>query len=187
MRKPGITAILIAFMIVVLTQTAAAQAAVEYQQSLETTVDATDDLLQMREEEKLARDVYLALFDRWGARIFQTIAESEQRHMDALGSLLANRGIDDPVADLKRGEFASESFASLYRELVEQGSKSLVDALFVGATIEDLDIHDLQTALEHTEDEDIVKVYSLLLRASEHHMNAFTKQLERFGNPYEAK
>lgn len=187
MRKTGITAILITFMIVVFTTTAAAQAAVEYQQSLETTVDETDDLLQMREEEKLARDVYLVLFDRWGARIFQTIAESEQRHMDAVGSLLASRGIDDPVANLERGEFASESFASLYSELVERGSKSLVDALSVGATIEDLDIHDLQTALEHTVDEDIAKVYSSLLRASQHHMNAFTKQLERFGNTYEAR
>ena len=32
----------------------------------------------MREEEKLARDVYLYLFDVWGQWIFENIAASEQ-------------------------------------------------------------------------------------------------------------
>jgi len=35
----------------------------------------------MREEEKLARDVYLKLFDTWKLTVFSRIARSEQRHL----------------------------------------------------------------------------------------------------------
>lgn len=36
-----------------------------------------EGLLFMREEEKLAHDVYLALYAKWGLPIFQNIAQSE--------------------------------------------------------------------------------------------------------------
>jgi hypothetical protein len=55
------------------------------------------DLLHMREEEKLARDVYLTLYNRWGLVIFRNIARSEQRHMDAIKTLLDRYNIPDPV------------------------------------------------------------------------------------------
>jgi hypothetical protein len=35
-------------------------------------------LAYMREEEKLAHDVYLALYEQWGSTIFRSIASSEQ-------------------------------------------------------------------------------------------------------------
>ena len=38
------------------------------------------DLIFLREEEKLARDVYLALYDAWGTPIFLNISSSEQKH-----------------------------------------------------------------------------------------------------------
>ena len=58
-----------------------------------------DGLIHMRVEEKLARDVYLTLFDTWGLSIFNNIAVSEQRHMDAIKNLLDKYGIEDPVED----------------------------------------------------------------------------------------
>ena len=52
----------------------------------------------MREEEKLARDVYVALGDRWGLRVFENIARAEQRHMDAVVAQLDREGVDyEPV------------------------------------------------------------------------------------------
>ena len=52
------------------------------------TVVLTDDetywLTYMREEEKVARDVYLYLNEKWNVRIFKNIAASEQTHMDAI-------------------------------------------------------------------------------------------------------
>ena len=57
----------------------------------------------MREEEKLARDVYLTLDDAWDLQVFANIARSEQTHMDAIGTLLTRYGIADPAAGNERG------------------------------------------------------------------------------------
>ena len=144
------------------------------------------DLLHMREEEKLARDVYLTLYDKWGMPVFSNIARSEQMHMDAIGTLLANYGLDDPVAQTndQRGVFANSALQDLYNQLVEQGSASLTDALTVGATIEDLDIKDLDDAIARTTHTDIQSVYNLLRNGSYHHMQAFVGTLRAKGGEY---
>ncbi|MEN8007878.1 MAG: DUF2202 domain-containing protein [Candidatus Krumholzibacteriota bacterium] len=142
-------------------------------------------LLKMREEEKLARDVYLTLGEKWDAKVFRNIPEAEQRHMDSVASLLERYELDDPVTDDTVGAFASEEFAKLYQELVTKGSLSLADALTVGATIEDLDIFDLNEALAGDVDNlDIRQVYDNLVRGSRNHMRAFAGSLEGEGKSY---
>jgi hypothetical protein len=47
----------------------------------------------MLSEEKLARDLYLELGERYPHRTFQNIPKSEQRHMDAVVRLLEARGL----------------------------------------------------------------------------------------------
>ncbi len=146
-----------------------------------------EGLLLMREEEKLARDVYLALYDIWGIRVFSNIAGSEETHMNAVLPLLETYGIEDPIKDDTRGVFTDPMLAALYTDLVAQGSKSLTDAFTVGATIEDLDINDLQELMEETDREDIDFVYGNLLRGSENHIRSFVGQLSRSGEVYEAQ
>ena len=150
------------------------------------SADEVADLLHMREEEKLARDVYLALYDKWGTRVFQNIANAEQMHMDSVGALLETYGLDDPVAQTKdaRGVFADPDLQALYEQLVSKGSTSLVDALTVGATIEDLDIKDLNEAMARTSHDDIRQVYENLKMGSENHMRAFVSNLRAQGADY---
>jgi len=69
--------------------------------------DEIEGLLFMREEEKLARDVYLTLYDQWNLSIFKNIAASESAHMDAILTLLERYGIDDPAAGKDVGEFTN--------------------------------------------------------------------------------
>jgi len=45
------------------------------------TAEEETELVYMREEEKLARDVYLTLTDTWQLPIFWNIAGAKQRHM----------------------------------------------------------------------------------------------------------
>ena len=73
--------------------------------------------------------------------------------------LLEVRGLSDPAAGLGRGEFSNPDFVTLYKQLVEKGSQSLMDALLVGATIEDLDLYDLDQWMLKIKDEDILSVY----------------------------
>lgn len=137
-----------------------------------------EGLIFMREEEKLARDVYLDLYDIYGAQIFKNIASSEQTHTDAAKELLERYGIEDPVTDDSRGVFADETLDNLYTELIARGKTSALEAFKVGAYIEDLDIIDLQKQIALTERADILAVYAHLERGSRNHLRAFNRQIE---------
>jgi len=154
-------------------------------QELSTTEAA--GLTYLREEEKLARDVYTRLYAKWGSRIFGNIAQSEQRHFDALKVLLDRYGLVDPAADNAVGVFTDPGLRTLYGNLVAQGQVSPAAALRVGATIEDLDIHDLDQALAATDNDDFRIVYQNLQNGSHNHMRAFAGQLQVLGETYVAQ
>ena len=133
--------------------------------------DETRNTLHIREEEKLARDVYMRMHDIWGATVFSNIAVSEQRHMDAVLNLLDKYGIPDPA--LGEGNFANSDLQKLYDDLIKQGKESLLNAFEVGVIIEETDIEDLQEAIEGTQKADLEKVYGNLLNGSYNHLDAF--------------
>lgn len=138
-----------------------------------------DGLSFMREEEKLARDIYLMLYEQWGIRIFQNIAGAEETHMSAVADLLDRYGLPDPAADTAVGVFTNPELQALYDPLKEEGSQSLADALRVGALVEEVDIIDLETYIAQTDNEDVLLVYQNLLKGSYNHLRAFTSTLER--------
>lgn len=144
-------------------------------------------LLKMREEEKLARDVYKVLYDKWGIRVFTNIQNAEQRHMDTVKILLTKYGIDDPVLDDTTGVFNNAELLKLYNQLIEKGNLSITDALTVGATIEDVDIFDLRQYKLKVDNMDILFVFSNLEKGSENHMRAFYSQLINYGVVYVAQ
>ena len=146
-----------------------------------------EGVLLMREEEKLARDVYLTLYDKWGIRTFTNIAGAESTHMDAMGILLERYNLDDPIKSDAIGVFTNPEMQKLYDTLVAQGSESFNAALTVGATIEDLDIYDLERLIADTDNDDIKIVYQNLLKGSRNHMRAFDMQLSRNGVDYQAQ
>jgi len=146
-----------------------------------------EGLFLMREEEKLARDVYLNLYEKWNLKTYYNIAQSEKTHMEAIKILLNRYDLKDPVGEDIIGVFESEKLQELYNELVAQGSESLEQALKVGALIEELDIYDLKELLSKTDNDDIKIVYLNLLKGSRNHLRSFDKQLEKNGFSYEAK
>ncbi|MCB2203517.1 DUF2202 domain-containing protein [bacterium] len=153
----------------------------------EISDEVKDGLILMREEEKLARDVYLHFYDMYKLNIFSNIARSEARHMSAVKTLLDRYGIEDPITSDERGIFQDSHLADLYTQLTTQGDASLLDALLVGATIEDLDIKDLMDLSAETQAEDILLVYGNLTRGSRNHMRAFYGQITANGGSYAAQ
>lgn len=143
------------------------------------------DLLYMREEEKLARDVYITMDGLWKKKIFANIATSEQRHMDAMLKMVELYDLTDPVGDNGVGEFTDNTLATLYSGLVGQGSQSLLDALRVGARIEEMDIRDISLAIDNTDEPPLIKSYSNLLAGSRNHLRAFVGHIENMGYDYE--
>jgi hypothetical protein len=145
--------------------------------------DEIDALLFMREEEKLARDSYLAMGDLWGLLIFGNIAESEQKHMDALKNLIDCYGLADPVIDVP-GMFFDPELQDLFNYLMAEGEKSMMDGLYVGALIEETDMEDIQSAIDVTDHADIISTYESLMCGSRNHLRAFIRQIEINGGSY---
>lgn len=154
-------------------------ASVSYAQTLSLTSSEQYWLTYMREEEKLARDVYVVLHEKWQSRIFKNISLSEQTHMDAVKTLLDRYGIEDPAAGKAPGEFTNQELQALYDELIEHGSASLDAALNVGILIGETDIDDLNTAIHSTRRKDMITVYSNLLAGSLNHLDAFNSNPAR--------
>lgn len=137
--------------------------------------DEAAALLFMREEEKLARDVYNTLYSLWGQPTFANIASSEQMHMDEVKLLLDRYNLADPA--LEPGAFTDPNLQSLYDQLVARGSISLAEALKVGGAIEEIDILDLQERLAQTDNADIQQLFNNLMMGSYNHLNAFAGAL----------
>lgn len=142
-----------------------------------------DGLVFMREEEKLAHDVYVALYEEWNLTIFDNISQSETIHTNAVADLLDSYGIDDPAAGNDAGVFTDPALQEAYDQLVARGGESLIAALEVGAYIEEMDILDLRERASTTAAIDTV--YDRLERGSRNHLRAFVRALEREGVDYE--
>ena len=136
-----------------------------------------DGLIYMYEEEKLAHDVYKTFSEKYTVPVFKNITKSEAYHMNMVLDLIKKYKLKDPSGKA-HGEFENKDLQKLYNDLIEKGSKSLVDALEVGATIEDVDIFDLEKLKNKVKNEEINKLYTQLICGSENHMRAFTGHLK---------
>jgi hypothetical protein len=152
------------------------------------TAAEIEALLYMREEEKLARDVYLTLHEEWGTPIFSNIANSEQAHMDAVLYLIESFGLEDPAAGLGVGEFQIQDLQALYDQLVNQGQDSPEAALLVGGLIEEVDIKDLEENIAAAVNPSVIQVFENLLSGSINHLKGFARNyVNQTGNSYEAQ
>jgi len=147
------------------------------------------DLRYMREEEKLARDVYLTLDGQWSTQtqVFARIALSEEDHTTTVDYLLDKFGVEDPVVNDTIGVFTNQELQALYNELVAKGKTSFINALYVGALIEEKDMRDILAAIDQTDERPIIIAYSNLLDGSKSHLRAFVRVIEAQGLTYEAQ
>jgi len=152
--------------------------------SVKLSENEIQGLLYMVEEEKLARDVYTYLYDKWGTQTLGNIINSEQTHMDAVRKLLSAYGIDNPTLSEDYGVFENQDLQSLYDSLIRIGSESEADAVKVGALIEEVDIIDLEKRVSETKNDNIIIVYQNLNDGSENHLRAFVSKLSVLGVEY---
>jgi hypothetical protein len=83
------------------------------------------------------------------------------------------------------GVFVNTELQLIYDTLVASGSISLLEAFYVGATVEELDIYDLHNQQDYVVDnEDINYVYDNLLKGSRNHLRSFDKQIKSNGGVY---
>jgi hypothetical protein len=157
----------------------------------------------MREEEKLARDVYIKLGGMYPDHpVFGRIDDSEQKHTDAVKAMIEKYGLEDPNTNDNVGVYTGEDYGWYFTEkfnlLVERASISELEALYVGAFIEELDMIDInqcpQVIIEteneisdttqcgkiYTDNADVSDLYASLLDGSSSHLNGYVKNIEKY-------
>lgn len=142
-------------------------------------------LLFMLEEEKLAHDVYTLLYEKWETKQFGNIKESEKMHVEKMKNLLEQNKI--PYKVLPVGKFNNPNLQKLYNDLITKGNISEIEALKVGATIEDVDIYDLKRLKKETKNQEIITVYELLECGSRNHLRAFIRGLSKNNSSYKVQ
>jgi hypothetical protein len=131
----------------------------------------------MREEEKVARDLYLAFYETYKIPVFKNIPKAEQNHMNAVLNLMNVYGIADP-ASAETGVFVNPDLQALYNDLLAKGKVSLIEALKVGALVEETDIVDLADVYELSPGDDFKALAEALMLGSRNHLRAFNRVLK---------
>jgi hypothetical protein len=149
------------------------------------TTSEINALNTMREEELLAHDVYIMLYSVYKIPVFNNISQAETQHTEAVKTLLLKYSLPDPALNHVAGVFVNPDLQALYTSLVTQGKASLIAALTVGATIEDLDINDLHNHIAaDVDNQDILFVFGNLEKGSRNHLRAFNRLLTAKGITY---
>lgn len=136
-----------------------------------------EGILFMREEEKLAHDVYVQLYNKFGHEIFQNISLSEQTHMDAMLNLIDFYGLEDSASD-ELGVFNNAELKQLYADLMASAT-DYASALDAGVLIEETDITDINELIGQTTVNNLLLVYQHLVDGSERHLDAFNDHVEK--------
>lgn len=152
-----------------------------------SSAETRRNLVDMRREEQLAHDVYVALGEAWNLRPFKHIQQAETRHGDAIASLMKRYDVVDTTRDLPAGKFDSADVQKLYDDFITRGKTSADAALAVGAEIEELDIVDLRSCITKTAEADVKVVLGNLEQASHNHLRAFVRTLNARGIEYTPK
>jgi hypothetical protein len=107
--------------------------------------------------------------------------------MDTLLGKLDFFGVEDPVTNDETGVFTDPAIGEMYDEMVSRGMTSLLEAYYVGAYIEEMDIRDLGAAIVETDESPLIKAYGNLQAASRNHLRAFVGHIEATGTDYQAQ
>jgi hypothetical protein len=136
------------------------------------------DLTFLREEEKLAHDVYIYAYEKYNDAIFLNISNSEQSHTNSVLGVMKKYSISDPVGNNEVGVFSDNTLQFLYNELTIKVDSSLTHAFEVGAHIEDMDIQDIKDFKSRTSNSDLLDLFNRLSCGSRNHLRSFVGRLD---------
>jgi hypothetical protein len=155
-------------------------------------------LAYMWNEEKLAKEIYLALYGVWEGQtvtLYNIATQSETRHIAAVEGLVEAYDINITNLDdynesyseaelraLAPGEYAIPELQELYDTLYIEGSSSEQQALEVGCKVEVRDIADLNESIAIASGiDDLVSTFELLRLQSYQHYKEISDTLKSMG------
>ncbi len=136
--------------------------------------DLATGLQFAREEERMARDLYQALADKYdGALPFSRITLSEQRHFDAVGALLDRYDVADPADGRKAGSYADATLQNLYDGWLADGRSRSTRPTTSAWPWRSATSPTSRARSSRASRADVTQVFTALLNGSQHHLAAF--------------
>ncbi len=166
------------------------------------TQEDKDALAYMWNEEKLAKDIYMTLYNLYSdnpySKVLYNISTRSESTHQGMVEYLAQKydlNITNPPTyaehydenELEKygvGEFFVNEIQNLYNTLYEKGSQSMQDALEVGCMVEVTDVDDLNERIAEANASgalDLVTVFENLRQGSYNHYWAFDRALKNMG------
>jgi hypothetical protein len=140
-------------------------------------------LAYMYDEERLAKELYLAIYAKQPVKQLYNIASrAEGRHIDAVNTLAQKYGVATPPQ--QTGRYQHPEIQNLFNELYSKGIRSQRDALEVGCMAEVVDIDDLNKYIGQAQQanaQDVLQTFTFLRKGSYNHYWAFDKGLKKLG------
>ncbi|MDZ4059371.1 MAG: DUF2202 domain-containing protein, partial [Bacteroidales bacterium] len=148
----------------------------------ELTANEIEFLYAVREDEKLARDVYTYFFDKFELAPFSRIAKAEANHIAAVERLLYFYSITYPAVG-PVGEFKDGDRKAYYESLINKGDTAL-EAYKATAYLEEKDVADYTLVLGSIQNPNIKMVIENLIKGSSNHLRASVRQVNALGGTY---
>ena len=141
-------------------------------------------LIYAREEQKVARDLYQQLGEKWLSPVLASNAQAEQKHFDAVKTLLDRFGMTDPARPAA-GQFTDPVLQKMYASLLERGGRSLVEAFNAAAYMEEAEIGDTGKFVEYANRLDIIRGLGTVYAEDRSHLRAYVAELKKLGVDYQ--
>lgn len=156
-----------------------------FDSTADLTADEIEFVYAVREDEKVARDLYTAFFEKYSLKTFSNISRSEANHMRAVEILLEYYEIDFPAAG-EYGVFEDSARQAIYDSLLAKGNTAL-EGFRVMAQLEEENIVSYRNVLSDITNPNIKIVIENLGKASENHFKAAIRQITALGGTYAPK
>lgn len=153
-----------------------------FENTAELTAEEIEFLFAVREDEKVARDLYAHFYSKYQLKPFEMIGKAESNHISAVEKLLTFYSISFPALS-EAGIFANAERQLNYTTLAASGNTSL-EAFTTAAKLEETGIYDYMTVLQDITNPNIKLVIEHLMKASSNHLKAFLRNIDALGGSY---
>ena len=155
-----------------------------FDSTADLNADEIEFIYAVREDEKVARDLYKAFFDNYKLKTFENISKAEANHMKAAEKLLDYYEVEYPAAS-DYGKFADTARQALYERYLQKGNTAM-EAFKVMVYLEEENIVSYNEVLKDITNPNIKLVIENLSKASENHLRAAVRQITALGGTYQA-
>ncbi len=152
------------------------------------TEEEKSSVQSMMEYEKMVRDVYAIMYEKWQTQAFENLGKKASAAMAAIKLLLDRYNLENPVKDAtKVGDFKNVTLQKMLNAMVSKGDKSLKDALEACAEAEEMNMAKIENALKTCDSADLKLVYETLLNETIQMLKSIVYTLSIEGVTYKPK